>query len=319
MSTEGERIRVVFMGTPEFSADILEELAMREEVVCVYTRPDKVRSRGSKTESSPVKVCAEKLGIPVRCLSSFKDPGDVQALAALAPDVICVAAFGVILPKEVLDIPPWGCINVHASILPRWRGAAPVERAILAGDEEAGVCIMRMEEGLDTGAFCICRRMPLSDLSASEVTSELALMGARALVSALEQMRRGDVRWTAQDESLVTYAHKIGKHELFLDPDHDALANARRVRASSKAHPAKCIIGGRSVTVVAACVAKDGAEAALSAGEVRFAQGELLLGCAEGTLCVITVKPDGKREMPATDFAQGLKGARAGIPWTALR
>lgn len=316
MSLEDAPLRVVFMGTPGFAADILEELAVHEDVVCVCTRPDKVRSRGSKLQASPVKERAEALGLAVHCTSSFKDPSEVRFLEELAPDVICVAAYGAILPKAVLDIPRLGCINVHASVLPRWRGAAPIERAILAGDAEAGVSIMRMEEGLDTGDFCAVRRIPVEDMTAPDLTRELAHLGASALLSALSQMQQGCVHWTAQDEGSVTYAEKIGKHELYLDPAEGAEANLRRVRASSAAHPAKCRIQDRTVTVLAAEVPLDAPR--LDAGRACFEGGALLLGCHEGVLRAMEVKPDGKRAMTGDAFAQGMPGLKAGVSWSAL-
>lgn len=318
MSNSSTHLRVVFMGTPAFAADILQDLAEHEEVACVYTQPDRVRSRGNKTQASPVKEQAEALGLPVICLSNFKDGSDVERLRELAPDVICVAAFGAILPKEVLEIPRLGCINVHASILPRWRGAAPIERAVLAGDEEVGVCIMRMEEGLDTGDFCICRRMPVGDLNAGELTEELAALGSVALLSALAQLREGNARWTAQDGSLVTYADKIEKHELYLDPFESARTNALRVQASSAAHPAKCKIRNKPLTVLAAKLPKAVGDLKLEPAQARFRDGELLLGCKDGVMQVLTVKPDGKREMAARDFAQGMPALKAGAEWTAL-
>lgn len=316
MSLEDAPLRIVFMGTPVFAADILEELAVHEDVVCVCTRSDKVRARGNKAQASPVKERAEALGLPVHCPSSFKDPSEVRFLEELAPDVICVAAYGAILPKAVLDIPRLGCINVHASLLPRWRGAAPIERAILAGDAEAGVSIMRMEEGLDTGDFCVVRRIPADGMTAPVLTRELAHLGASALLSALSQMQQGCVHWTAQDGSAVTYAEKIGKHELYLDPDADAEANLRRVRASSAAHPAKCRIQDRTVTVLAAEAPDDARPP--DAGWARFEAGALLLGCRDGALQATEVKPDGKRAMAGDAFAQGMPGLKTGVGWGAL-
>ncbi len=165
-------MRVVFMGTPAFAATILDDLAEQHDVAAVYTRPDAVRGRGKRLEPSPVKAAAERRGLRVLTPRTLRDEAAQRELASFAPDVICVAAYGAILPKEVLDIPRFGCLNVHASLLPRWRGAAPIERAILAGDEEAGVCIMRMEEGLDTGAYCVCRTARIDGKTAPELTDE---------------------------------------------------------------------------------------------------------------------------------------------------
>ena len=211
-------MRVVFMGTPSFSATILEELACAHEVVEVYTRPDAVRGRGRALSPSPVKELASSLGLPVSTPKTLRDAEVQRALADLRPDAICVAAYGAILPREVLDIAP--CLNVHASILPRWRGAAPIQHAILAGDAEAGVCIMRMEEGLDTGDFCIVRRVDATGKDAASLTDELANLGARALLSALDQLASGGLRWVAQDEAQATYAHKIEKGQLEIGRAH---------------------------------------------------------------------------------------------------
>ena len=193
-------MRIVFMGTPDFAASVLSELASQHEVVAVYTRPDAVRGRGKQLVPSPVKVEACERGIPVFTPKTLRDADEQQALAALEPDVICVAAYGMLLPAEVLSIPEHGCLNVHASLLPRWRGAAPIERAILSGDEEVGVCIMRMEEGLDTGDYCVCRSLEVGDKDVALLTDLLADLGAHALLTALTQLEAGCIRWTRQDE-----------------------------------------------------------------------------------------------------------------------
>lgn len=309
-------MRVVFMGTPAFAATILEELNLHHEVVAVYTRPDAVRGRGKKLVASPVKEMAASLGLEVRTPRTLRDAAEQEALAALEPDVICVAAYGAILPRAVLDIPRFGCLNVHGSLLPRWRGAAPIERAILAGDEETGVCIMRMEEGLDTGAYCISRAIPVADLGAVELTDELANLGARALITALEHVEQGVVHWIEQDEALVTYAEKLEKGELSLDPAAPAVINARRVQASSPAHAARCVIAGRRVTVLRACCAEDENRPALGAGETRFVRKRLFLGTCDGVVEVQSLKPDGKKEMDAAAFAAGVPALREqGATW----
>lgn len=296
------------MGTPQFAADILEQLIPHHDVVAVYTRPDAVRGRGKALVPSPVKEVALAAGIPVHTPRTLRNE-DVQAeLAALNPDVICVAAYGAILPKEVLDLPRYGCLNVHGSLLPRWRGAAPIERAILAGDEEVGVCIMAMEEGLDTGDYCVRRAIPAAGQTAASLAEELAALGAQALLVALNQVEAGHVAWVVQDEENVTYAEKIAKGELDLDPDAAADVNDRRVRASSEAHPARCVVADRPVTVLAARPAQG--EVAVEPGQALFAAKRLYLGCAEGALEVLEVKPDGKRAMEAKAFAAGVPALR---------
>lgn len=309
-------MRVVFMGTPKLAADILVEIAQQHEVVCVYTRPDAVRGRGAKLEPSPVKAAAERLGIPVRTATSLRDAEEQAHLAELAPDVICVAAYGCILPHEVLEIPRYGCLNVHASLLPRWRGAAPIERAILAGDEQTGVCIMRMEEGLDTGPYCVRRATEVEGKSAAELTDELANLGARALLTGLSVVEQGGAEWTFQDDAAATYAEKLAKDELYPDPAEPAAAMVRKVLASSEAHPARAVIAGRSATVERVALPDDERAAALcdglEQGAVRFAAKRLFLGTVDGAVEVLSLKPDGKKSMDARAFAAGIQGIKAG-------
>lgn len=309
-------MRVVFMGTPKLAADILVEIAQQHEVVCVYTRPDAVRGRGAKLEPSPVKAAAERLGIPVRTATSLRDAEEQAHLAELAPDAICVAAYGCILPREVLEIPRYGCLNVHASLLPRWRGAAPIERAILAGDEQTGVCIMRMEEGLDTGPYCVRRATEVEGKSAAELADELANLGARALLTGLSVVEQGGAEWTFQDDAAATYAEKLAKDELYPDPAEPAAAMVRKVLASSEAHPARAVIAGRSATVERVALPDDERAAALcdglEQGAVRFAAKRLFLGTGDGAVEVLSLKPDGKKSMDARAFAAGIQGIKAG-------
>lgn len=309
-------MRVVFMGTPKLAADILVGIAQQHEVVCVYTRPDAVRGRGAKLEPSPVKAAAERLGIPVRTATSLRDAEEQAHLAELAPDAICVAAYGCILPREVLEIPRYGCLNVHASLLPRWRGAAPIERAILAGDEQTGVCIMRMEEGLDTGPYCVRRATEVEGKSAAELTDELANLGARALLTGLSVVEQGGAEWTFQDDAAATYAEKLAKDELYPDPAEPAAAMVRKVLASSEAHPARAVIAGRSATVERVALPDDERAAALcdglEQGAVRFAAKRLFLGAGDGAVEVLSLKPDGKKSMDARAFAAGVQGIKAG-------
>ena len=229
-------MRIVFMGTPNFAATILEDLSQHYNVVAAYTRPDAVRGRGKKLVASPVKETAMSLGIPVEQPTTFKDPEAIATLEQYRPDFIIVAAYGMILPVDVLECPTYHCLNVHASLLPRWRGAAPIEHAILADDEETGVCIMRMEEGLDTGPFCVCRTLDVGEKTLPVLADELANLGSHALLTAIMQILRGQERWVVQKESDATYAHKIEKGELDLNPALGVDLLARRVRASSAGH-----------------------------------------------------------------------------------
>lgn len=310
------------MGTPDFAATILEDLSQQHEVVAVYTRPDAVRGRGRRLTASPVKRMAERLELPVRTPRTLRDEGEQRELAAFAPDVVCVAAYGAILPKAVLDIPRFGCLNVHASLLPRWRGAAPVERAILAGDTEAGVCVMRMEEGLDTGAFCVCRTAHIEDKGVAELTDELANLGSHALLTALVLVQKGALDWTEQDGGQATYAPKIEKGELFLRPEDTIDQAVRKVRASRATHPARALVAGRAVTVTELRAAEKlpmTPPADAPSGRVRYEGKRLFLGVKNGYVEVLALKPDGKQVMDARSFAAGIQDIKDGsVSWGAL-
>jgi len=296
-------VRVVFMGTPEFAVPSLRLLAQTHEVLSVYTRPDAVSGRGSATRPSPVKIAALDLGIDVRQPSSLRDPHVQSSLAALRPEVIVVAAYGLILPREVLELPEFGCVNVHASLLPRWRGAAPIHRAILAGDAETGVSVMLMEEGLDTGPYCVVERVQVADKSVDDLTSELAAVGADALLRALSAIADGTCSWTEQDDSKASYAEKIQKHEVTLEPSLAVSEALRRIRASSRQAPARALIAGKGVTVESGREGRTRARA----GSVAPTSEGLLLGFSDGALEILAVKPDGKASMAASDWARGLR------------
>ena len=227
-------MRIVFMGTPEFSVPVLQALVdAGHDVVAAYSQPPRRGNRG-KVAPSPVQVRAEALGIEVRTPLSFrKEPEAVEAFAALEADVAVVAAYGLILPVPVLEAPRLGCLNVHASLLPRWRGAAPIQRAILAGDEETGVGIMQMEAGLDTGPVRLEGRTSVAGKTAGELTDELSAMGARLMVQVLADFNAYPA--VVQPEEGVTYAPKIDKGEARLDFSQSAEAVERQVRAFNPA------------------------------------------------------------------------------------
>lgn len=303
-------MRVVFMGTPAFAVPSLTALAREHEVALVVTRPDAVRSRGKKLEPSPVKAAALELGLPV-LETSRMTPEVLDALRAAGADIFCVAAYGCILPDEVLHMAPLGCVNAHASLLPRWRGAAPIQRSILAGDDETGVSIMRIGQGVDTGDYCAQASCSVPGKTADELTAELAELGGELLVRTLPAIADGTATWTVQDESLVTHAAKIAKAELRLDPAASASQNVRRVLASSDAAPARCSVASRQVRILSAR-ASEGADASSLGGlpkEGVFAirAKRVLLGCADGAFEVLEVKPDGKRAMDAAAWAAGLQ------------
>ena len=305
-------MRIVFMGTPEFAAIILRQISLKHQVVAVYTRPDAIRGRGNALNPSPVKNMACELGIPVFCPRTLTDEQEQERLRSFAADVLVVAAYGAILPKAVIDAAPFGALNAHASLLPRWRGAAPVERAILAGDETVGVCAMRIGERLDAGPYCASRSIPVEHRNASEILDELAYLGAEVLLSALAQFEAGHVFWVDQDEAQATYAKKIEKGELDLCVQDSVCLADRKVRASSVAHPCRCRIADKTVILLSARPAAglDFLPTSLAAGQVVFIHKRLFLTMSDGMLEILSLKPQGRKEMDAKSFAAGIHGIK---------
>ena len=299
-------MRIVFMGTPDFAVPSLQALIDAGHDVCaVYTQPDKPQGRKQILTAPPVKTLALEHDIPVFQPNTLKNEDEQARLRELAPEVIIVVAYGKLLPKAVLDIPPHGCINVHGSLLPRWRGAAPIQRSILEGDERTGVSIMRVAHELDAGAWCRQASVQIGEKDAATLTAELAQLGAEELVGALPELAAHEETWHEQDESQVTFAAKIKKAEMRLDPADPASANARRVQAAGDTAPARTAVAGRGVRVMAARVAAD---LLVPQGGVVVEHGRVGLGCSDGTLELLRVKPDGKREMEASAWAAGLRG-----------
>lgn len=298
------------MGTPGFAVPVLERLIVDHEVVAVYTRPDAVSGRGKRLVPPPVKVRALESGIPVLQPVSLRTPDAAQALRGFEPDVVVVAAYGMILPAEILEVPPAGCVNVHASLLPAYRGAAPVHRAILAGDAVTGVSIMKMEEGLDTGPYALQRSIEVDDLDAETLTDRLAHLGAEALSEVLDSIAAGTVIWVDQDEALATYASKISKDDVAIEPDVTVLTALRRVRASSRQASTRIVVGDFELAVLSASPHST----PLPAGTARKTAEGLLLGMADGTLRVDRLRPAGKSD---TDGASWARGARMtdDLPW----
>ncbi len=292
------------MGTPDFAVPSLAAVAERHEVALVVTRPDAVRGRGRELVASPVKDKAVELGIPV-LEASRMTPEAKAAVAEAAPDIMCVVAFGCILPDDLLAMAPHGAVNVHASLLPRWRGAAPIQRSILAGDVQTGVSIMRVAHDLDAGAWCRQAATAVGEKGTAELTAELAQTGAAELVAALDDIAAGRDMWHEQDEALVTVAAKVTKAEMRLDPAAAVGENALRVQASGDTAPARMVLGGKGVRVLRAAVC---AEKSLAAGEVAVEHGRVFLGCSDGCLELLEVKPDGKKAMEARAWASGLRG-----------
>lgn len=295
-------MRIVFMGTPTFAVPSLSALAERHDVIAVYTRPDAASGRGRTLSPSPVKVAAVSVGLPVEQPRTLRDPEVVSRLQSYRPDAIVVAAFGMILPAEVLSVPPSGCINVHASLLPRWRGAAPIQRAILAGDAVAGVSIMRMEEGLDTGPYAEQVSTEVDDLDATELTDALARLGAEALLRTLTRVEDGADVWTPQDEEAATYARKLTAADVALDPSLGVEAALRRVRASGPSAPCRATVGGRRIVVVEV----HRSDHVIAPGHALCARG-LTLGFADGAIELDRIVPEGRSAMSADAFARGAR------------
>jgi methionyl-tRNA formyltransferase len=297
-------LRVVFAGTPEFSVPCLEACrAAGAEVVAVYTQPDRPAGRGRKLAASPVKEAALAAGIPVEQPESFKAEADRERLAAYAPDLMVVVAYGLILPRKVLAIPRLGCWNVHASLLPRWRGAAPIQRAILAGDAESGVDLMQMEAGLDTGPVLIERRTPISsDDTGGSLHDRLSALGADALAEGLRRTMAGEALAAhPQASEGVAYAHKLDKAEARLDFNQPAEALARKVRAFDPWPVAEGDVAGERLRIWAAH-AVEGLPGAAPGTVLAATRAGIDIACAEGALRVTAIQRAGGRRIGAADY-----------------
>lgn len=297
-------LRLVFAGTPGFAVPSLHAAVRRGgEVVAVYTQPDRPAGRGRQPTPSPVKQAALELGLEVRQPESLRDPATQDALRALQPDLMIVVAYGLILPQKVLDIPRHGCWNVHASLLPRWRGAAPIQRAIEAGDDETGVCLMQMEKGLDTGPVLLSLRTPIeADDTGGRLHDRLAELGAEVLGDGLTLLRAG-MRPAAvpQPAEGVTYAAKLDKGEARLDWSAPAAALARRVRAFDPWPVAEAELAGERLRIHAAEAVPGRADAA--PGNVLSADRDgIVVACGDGALRLLRVQRDGGRPMAAVDY-----------------
>lgn len=244
-------MKIIFAGTPEFAVPTLDMLlASEHEIIAVYTQPDRPSGRGRKLQPSPVKELAIKAGIPVFQPTTMKSVELMQQLTSLKPDLMVVIAYGVILPQAVLDIPRHGCINVHASLLPRWRGAAPIQRAIMAGDKKTGVTIMRVELKLDAGDMLHKEELAIGDRdSADDLHDKLAALGAKGLAKVLPEIESGSVHARKQDESLVTYAHKLEKIESILDWTQSAIELDRKIRGLCSWPVAQTLFDGQVLRI----------------------------------------------------------------------
>jgi methionyl-tRNA formyltransferase len=297
-------LRIAFMGSPDFAVPSLRALVdAGHDVVCVYAQPPRPAGRGQKERLTPVDEAAIELGIPVRTPRSLRDPQEQAAFAALDLDLAVVAAYGLILPREILSAPRLGCINVHASLLPRWRGAAPIQRAILAGDAETGVTIMQMDVGLDTGDMLLSRAAPITaQTTGQSLHDDLSLLGAELIVPAVAALAQGALTGTPQPEAGVTYARKLERDEGRLDFTRPAAELERRVRAFDPWPGAFFEHQGTRIKVLAA--------EAFDIGPVSNLPGtvldpELTISCADGAFRPTRVQRPGKGPMAVQAFLRG--------------
>jgi methionyl-tRNA formyltransferase len=312
--------KIVFMGSPDFALPTLRALAKSYEVVGVVTQPDRASGRGRELKAPPVKTLAQKLGIPVIQPEKLKQPGAMEQLRAWSPELIVVAAFGQILRKDVLDLPRFGCINVHASLLPRWRGAAPINAAILAGDEETGITIMRMDEGLDTGPMLAQRSIRLTrGDTAGSVTETLSHLGADLLIATLSDYLSGKLIPQPQPEEGVTYAPMLKKEQGRLDFTREVNELERQIRAFNPwpgafmdfdgtmlkihcAHVAPLPVGDREAPRRGRAGVRE-----VETGKRLVVQSQPAVGARGGLLILDEVQPAGKKPMSGKSFLSGAR------------
>jgi methionyl-tRNA formyltransferase len=315
-------LRVAFAGTPAFAVPPLHALHAHHQVVGVLTQPDRPAGRGRELAASPVKQAAQALGLPV--LQPQRLRGDPQVLAATLaqlsawrPDVMVVVAYGLILPRELLQLPRFGCLNIHASVLPRWRGAAPIQRAILAGDRQTGVAIMQMDEGLDTGAVLASESLTIgAETTAAQLHDQLSELGARQILRALAGIAAGTIQAVAQSAAGVTYAQKLSKSESAVDWQRSAIDIDRQIRAFNPWPAAETRLDGEPVKLLRSRIAPAGsASGAAAPGTLLGLQDDALeVACAPGVLQVLELQRAGRKPVMARDFYNALRlapGARA--------
>ena len=295
-------MKIVFMGTPDFAVPVLKRLMTEHEVVCVYTRAPKPAGRGKMLLKSPVHELAEQNGIEVRTPKTLRDANEQAAFKALNADISVVAAYGLILPREIIEAFELGCINVHASLLPRWRGAAPIERAIEAGDTQSGISIMQVVEALDAGAVYKKVIVPITSTTTGGILhDQLAAAGADILSEVLAHFN--EIKPAAQDESLVTYAAKLSKEEARLNFNQPAEVLERKIRAFNPFPAAYFEYKGERFKVLRAEVVKEQGEI----GQILKADKELVICCAQEALRIIEIQRQGKKQMPVAELLRGFR------------
>jgi methionyl-tRNA formyltransferase len=313
--TEGPgpaRLRTVFMGTPRFAVPSLAALSATEDVTLVLCNPDRPAGRGQAMAPPPVKEEAARLGIPVFQPEKARHPDAVARIRAEAPDLIVVVAYGHILPKAILDIPRTMCVNVHASLLPRYRGAAPINWAVARGETVTGITVMKMDEGMDTGPMLHMRTLPIEDEDTAEsMYAKLSVLGAEALIEALRRLREGTLSETPQDGALATYAPMLKKEHGRIDWTRDAREIRDLVRGMTPWPSATAVHAGKSLKILSSAVAAEGPGGEGEPGEVlSTGRDGIAVACGNGVLRLLSVQPEGGKAMDAWAYAQGRRVAR---------
>ena len=295
-------MKIIFAGTPDFSVPTLQALIASEHEVCaVYTQPDRPAGRGRKIQFSPVKQCALASQIPIEQPINFKSPESLEALSHYRADLMIVVAYGIILPEKVLNTPRFGCINIHASLLPRWRGAAPIQRAILAGDKETGVTLMQMDKGLDTGDMLSKVNCPIAtDDTSSSLHDKLATLGADALLDLLPHVTKGELSPKAQADAEATYAHKLTKQEALIDWQQAAASVQRAIQGYNPWPVAHTLINNKPLRIWQARATSE--PATIPAGQIKTDKNRLLVACNDFFLDITELQPANKRRMSASDY-----------------
>lgn len=300
-------MKIIYAGTPDFAVPALQALTTTEhEVVAVYTQPDRPAGRGRQLQASPVKCCAIENGIQVLQPASLKDPHDVEALRALSADLMVVAAYGLLLPLPVLQAPLLGCINIHASILPRWRGAAPIQRAILAGDQQTGITLMQMDVGLDTGDMLATRSIDIApSVTAEMLHDDLKVIGAELLLQHLHNIEHGNIKSEKQDDAEACYASKLSKQEAEVDWGQSAQQLHREIRAFNPWPVSYSTLRGKSVKIWAADLLAD--ECNLLPGQViAHNRDGIRVCCGSGVLNITELQFAGKKRSHAAQLLNSI-------------
>lgn len=302
-------MKLIFAGTPEFAVPTLQTLLdSQHEVVAAYTQPDRPAGRGRSVRASPIKILAEQQGVPVIQPQTLKDELAAAELKGLHADLMVVVAYGLILPVNILEIPRFGCLNVHASLLPRWRGAAPIQRSILAGDTETGITIMQMDVGLDTGDMLKRETVRIMDeTTAQELHDELASLGADALLQVVEALDRGEPpEPEQQDDTLATYAEKLNKQEAQINWNLPSREIMRQVKAFNPWPVSFTRQSGKTLRVWDACLSQ-ASKNAQPGTLINIEDDQPVIACGSGALKLLEVQPEGKKRMPAKAYMNARK------------